>query len=103
MSIEKMMCLSTGHVTQQTAEDIGSLFNLGVPPKWAQRMVAYPHGEYGWLICIAGDTVDHIDLVNDGVPEELYGVMKHAHAHDCEWILFDRDAELIDELPSFDW
>jgi hypothetical protein len=103
MSVEKMMCLSTGHITEETAKAFATLEDLSPPPAWLQRLIVYLHGEYGWLLCIGGDAVDHIDLVNDGVPEELYGVMKHAHAHDCEWLLLDQDADLIDELPHFDW
>lgn len=100
-----MMCLSTGHVSALTAESISSLFNLGVPPKWAQRLTAYPHGEYGWLICIAGDVLDHMvrESVDVEMPEELLKVIRYADERGCEWLLLDRDAELIDDLPEFDW
>ena len=36
-----------------------------------------------------------------GMAEDLFPIIRHAHAHDCHCILFDADAQIIDELPVF--
>jgi hypothetical protein len=115
MSIETMMCLSTGHVAKETAEALDrwvgyqgaeeyALADLDVP-EWTHSLILYPHGEYGWLICIGGDAVDHMrsDGAFDDMPKDLVDCLTHAHTSGCSWLLLDRDADLTDELPSFDW
>jgi hypothetical protein len=112
MSIEKMMCLSTAHITEKTAEE----FNLGLAmlaiedpnerehdvSEWMSHLTVYPHGDYGWLICIAGDIAMDEEFRQAG-PAELLAVIAYADDNGCEWVLLDRDADLIDELPNFDW
>lgn len=115
MSIEKMMCLSIGHVSEETARTIDTALVEEVLdynereeglPEWWNNLPIYQHGEYGWLICLAGDCVEHLKADAEAMavfPKELLAVMEYATANDCEWLLLDRDAEQIDELPSFDW
>jgi hypothetical protein len=115
MSIEKMMCLSTGHVSYETSVTIGTALieekmdynerDEGLP-EWWNNLPVYEHGEYGWLICIAGDCVEHLKADAEAFetfPADLLTVMEHATANGCDWLLLDRDAELIDDLPQFDW
>jgi hypothetical protein len=108
MSIETMMCLSTGHVTRETAEALEQWVenqSYSDPnerphdtPEWVDDLIAYPHGEYGWMICVVGFTDGP-----EGPPEDMLYCIEHAKNSGCDWLLLDRDAELIDELPSFDW
>jgi len=38
-----------------------------------------------------------------GIPEGLMPVCLHARANGCDYILFDRDAEVIGALPVYEW
>lgn len=107
MSIEKMMCLSTGHVSQETARQLeaktGQRELICEPGKapWVDLLIVYPHGEYGWLIVTNGAMDDH--TVRAHVPSEFLPIFDKCEAEGCDWLLLDRDADLIDELPAFDW
>jgi hypothetical protein len=108
MSIEKMMCLSTGHISQDTAESLGlGILNEDLDyterdeetPPWFERLTVYSHSEYGWLICLAQIQ----EQADEGTPVDLCRVIDYAVAQGCDWLLIDRDADLIDDLPHFDW
>lgn len=117
MSIEKMMCLSTSHITQQIAETIDySLVAMDTedanerpfdPEPWVTQLIIYNHGPHGWLIAIAGQIRPEGETegydYRDGVPPELTACMDYATANGCDWLLLDQDADLIDDLPKFDW
>lgn len=38
-----------------------------------------------------------------GIPEDLHPLIKHAHANDCHYILFDADGPIIEGLPEYEW
>ena len=40
--------------------------------------------------------------MDNGMPEELLPIIRHARANDCFYILFDADADVIEGLPLFD-
>ena len=82
-TIVKMLDLSTGHVSAETAARLDA-GNFG-----------YVKGEYGWI-------VPTLRLSNE-VPDDLAKVMAYARDLDCSWIMFDRDADIIPDLPTFDW
>lgn len=37
------------------------------------------------------------------VPEELMGILRWAYRKDYPWVRLDRDGDVVDELPTFDW
>lgn len=54
---------------------------------------------YGWFIYVP--TVEKLQAPD--IPPDLKAVLEYAHAKGFSYLLFDRDAELIEELPTFDW
>ncbi|MBB6193172.1 hypothetical protein FHS51_003428 [Sphingobium wenxiniae] len=51
---------------------------------------------YGWFVWASEEP-------GDDVQPDLVAVMTRARALGAEYINFDRDADEIDELPTFDW
>lgn len=108
MSIEKMMCLSTGHVSAKTADALNMAVryrgvDLGddAPTPWVGMLPVYPHGEYGWLFAV-GDTID-CHTTRAHMPHEFLAILDLCEKEGCCWLLLDRDADLLDTLPTYDW
>jgi hypothetical protein len=111
MSIEKILCMSTGHITYESAQDL----SLGIEmaaiedpnerpeeiPEWVNQLIVYPHGEYGWLIFV--NEAKHDEELRAALPAEFTAILVQCEVEECEWLLLDRDAERIDDLPTFDW
>ncbi|ARK07584.1 hypothetical protein LAV_00209 [Sphingobium phage Lacusarx] len=88
MEVAKMLVLSTAHVAETTAQKLDA-GQAGV--------ISYRKGDYGWFV-YCGDLPDSVDVAS-----ELERVIRFAHNHDFQWIMFDRDGDTIADLPSFDW
>lgn len=84
MNIEKILVLSTGHLSEIVAQRAHI---------WAPTFTR----DEGWMWAVPSK--EHWC----GYPSELEDAFKLAVAHDCTWVLFDRDAEKIDELPWHEW
>lgn len=84
--IEKMLALSTAHLTETTCND------------WLPHspFAAYPKGDYGWFVYIPDD------LPHD-LPADLAECLALARGQDCDWLMFDRDADAIGILQVYDW
>jgi hypothetical protein len=86
--IEQMLVLSTAHLTEETCNTF--------LPAWDGP--AYQKGEYGWFVYGFygfGNT--------DDLPTDLEAVLQYAMCCGVEWLMFDRDASTIPNLPTFDW
>lgn len=102
MDITKMLTISTGHVTFETAEllndEADTWTNLNLP-------AIYTKGEYGYMIHVPEDFLDEDEdgpLYHD-IPGDLHEVMSFAFAHDCNWLCLDRDGEVLKELNYYEW
>ncbi len=92
METHKMFALSTGHVSKDTAEmlDLDD-DRLGV--------VVYPKGDYGWFIPIT----EYLEESEREISPDIAKVVDYALARGFTWLMFDRDANVIDDLPLYDW
>lgn len=90
MTILKMLDLSTSHVSKETAQ------TLDEAPDGTIN--AYQKDEYGWFVWVPPTEWERADQ-----PADLLAAFAYARTQQCDWIMFDRDAEIIDDLPSFDW
>ena len=91
METPKMLVLSTSHVTAATAR----LLDHTPRPDWP--VSGGPHGLYGWF-CYA-----HDEDPQGNIPLEMMNVFWFARENECDYVLFDRDADVIDELPVWEW
>ena len=87
--IQKVLVLSTGHVTQETAE---ALEARSVP----NMVVPYEHGFFIWVPSTASD-------VDDGVPGELKFLLGYARGVGCDWLRLDSDGPERDDLAKWEW
>ena len=89
-NIEKALTLSTAHITEKTARWLDS------KPK---ELIIYPKRDYGWFISVG--ELEEEDLRN--VPSDILFLIGCATGTDCSWLQLDRDAAIVDSLPTFDW
>lgn len=79
--IDKMLTLSTSHVPQ------------GELPTVARE--AFADNEYGWLLLVGG-------LQVPGAPA-LARLVALARTLDCTWLRLDRDGQVREDLPVWEW
>lgn len=61
---------------------------------------------YGYFVNVqTGDTAEAADqdAREQGMGEGFFALVAYARANGCWWINLDRDADHIDELPTFEW
>lgn len=59
--------------------------------------------EYGWLMWVPSDPDDSAALDADDIPLVILDVQLYARKHDCDYVLFDPDAEIDPNLPTWEW
>ncbi len=92
--VRKLIDLSTAHLTKEVARQLtGNELDLPTSVK---------QDEYGFLIAVLpkGDSTE-----DQGAryPQCIQDAIKLARLHGADFILYDRDAEKIDDLPAYDW
>lgn len=92
--------LSTAHLPEAV---INSLTGV-------DGVIAYEHGEYGYLLWVPEDPQGHAnDYENEtnpdaeDFPSEILAVQIYARSFGCDYVLFDRDADIDDALPTWEW
>lgn len=92
LEIDRILTLSTGHVTESTSE---LLNNDGIP-----GLIVYPKDAYGWFILCSEEEKTDEPIT---IPDDLTEVIKFAIANDCTWLCLDRDGYFTDKLPKYEW
>lgn len=87
LEIDRTLVCSTSHLS---GDDNTDLFEE------TTNLVVYEMGEYGWMIWTRS-TEERKHSAN------LESLLEFARKHDCEWIRFDRDADIIEGLKTFEW
>ena len=98
--LEKVLTISTGHVTEATATLLDANEAAGT--------VSYTKDEYGWLVYVPMNMPEkpHVDDEDDPIgqrPADIHTCMLFACKLGCTWLMLDKDATLIDELPAYKW
>jgi hypothetical protein len=57
--------------------------------------------DHGWLMWIPPDPDDH--QVDHPMPLAVLTICRYARSRGCDYVLFDADADTIDELPAWEW
>src|ERR1044072_4939688 len=94
--IRQMLDISTAHVSFDTSlwlEEQAELTHLNDE----DRVLTVGDTGYGWFF------YSGLDLEVSDIPDDLKAVATHARALGCDYVLLDRDADEIDELPTFVW
>lgn len=99
----RMLMLSTGHLTLDTAQRINAdQRRVCQEPRDEDLPLLFRKGDDGWFIPIIGDVAETLED-RPGCPADLIAIRKLAEANGCTWIMLDRDGPVVDALPSYDW
>lgn len=91
--ITNMLVLSTGHITDDTADYLEH-------PEGTE-IISYRKGDYGWFVNVEDDLDD--EKMEDQ-PADLVACKRLARQNGCNWIMFDRDGPAEkDLLPYYVW
>lgn len=90
-AISKILSLSTAHLEQETANALQSGLCFG--------QTVYDKEMYGWWIALH-DLSDPPETVES---PSLQAVIMRAKSLGCERVMLDSDAEILEDLPCYDW
>lgn len=91
MDIEKVVVLSTAHVSEDTATKLDN----------NRLKITVINMKYGWFIPV--DEYNLTQSKNDGFPTELHNLMHMAKDMDCQWLHLDSAGNTVSWLPTYDW
>lgn len=92
MTVRKFLDISTIHLRPKTRLDIDSRIVPGT---------FYDHSVYGWFMWVpSADFDDRLEKLKDY--PDLLACIYRARELDCDYILFDVDAEIDDALPTYE-
>lgn len=94
METRKTLVLSTCHLKKATVDQL-EMLDLDSWP-----CAGGHYGPYG-IFVYAHD--ENLGTGSDRIPDDLFAVMTFARQHDCDMVLLDRDADVVDALPHWDW
>lgn len=92
--IRKMLDLSTAHLRPDRR------YSYEGSAAWGGAVVHQI--TYGFLMWVPDDPVESAKGASDPVPSELLVIQGYARRKGCDYVLFDADAEVNDELRTFD-
>lgn len=84
-NVRRFLDLSNHHLPRDINDDLNG----------QDGVTAYPTG-HGWLMYVPRDG-------RPEAPDEVQAVWKRARELECDYVLFDGDADVDDELPTWDW
>jgi hypothetical protein len=94
-AIKKYLDLSTAHICRDTADWLSVLAD-DLRANGGDNRIIHDF-THGWFFSVtAFDT-------HDGTPEDLKVVIGWAREQDCQYVMLDADAEVLPELPTYDW
>lgn len=98
MAVFNYMELSTAHISSNSAEflnDEAMLRKAG--------MIAYSKGDSeGWFVWVPDDMSDGY-YNKKLIPESLWRCIEYASENNCCYLMLDASAEVIEDLPEYEW
>lgn len=91
--IEPMISLNTAHITYEADQLLREGLSMG-------DLIHYPKAEYGYFICVLDPDGNNKET---SLPCCLQDILGYARSKGGQWLMLDRDAEVVSELPVYDW
>ena len=92
LEISKMITLSTAHLSPDTMDKLDADYS-SVPP-------CFKKDKFGYFVLSNKDVME--DCGDDEYfPKDLKQCVEFARLHDCDWIMFDGDADEVEELDVY--
>lgn len=98
LEIARMLTISTAHISKETADLLAGDVDFGIDVCWGACLSVYNKGDYGWLVFADAANTGH-----PGMPADLAACLRLAQENDCEWLCLDRDGDVVESLPVYDW
>ena len=99
--IEKILSISTSHIKPETMRRLET--------NDFEWLVSYrkpnPRDDsesFGAFVLITDLDLDSSSETAD-IPKELLNVLRYAESFDCAWVMFDCDAPVCGDLPTYDF
>jgi hypothetical protein len=93
LETRKTLCLSTAHVSETTA----NMLNTTSYEKWP---VCGGPWSFGWMMYAHDEQLDAGDIP---FPNDLWDCCCFARKHGFDYIIFDQDADPVEDLPKYSW
>lgn len=89
--VESMLVVSTAHMTEEEGRAVTS------GDHWAKPTFARDEGFMFHRDSLSqeGDSIT--------LSAGFFGCIKRAHDLGCDWIMFDCDGDVIEDIPSYEW
>lgn len=92
MEIDKMLTISTGHITEKTVCKLDIEAEVNV-----MYLCVYKKADFGWFVYVPEDLED----ISYDIPNDLMECLLFAKENDCAWLCLDCDGEEIEELKTY--
>ena len=96
--IQKMVCLSTAHLTDETKELLDTIADNIDSNGQCEALVCYEKQEYGWFLPVLSEN----EQPRQTFPDDLKACFRYAEACHTSWIMFDAECEPMGGLPTYD-
>jgi hypothetical protein len=90
-AIRQFLDLSTAHLPKDIRDALSA----------QPGVVAYAL-TYGWLMWVPDDPDGHCADGEQPVPDVVLTIQRYARERDCDYVLFDADADQVEGLPTWD-
>lgn len=90
-----MLEVSTININEETAHWL--VEQAEKTKKNQMDLIVYEKCKDGMFIPIYPEMFEKV------IPEHLILLIGYAVGKDCSWIMIDKDAKVIDDLPTYDW
>ena len=94
MLVETMLVVSTAHMTEDEATAIES------GDHWCQPVLNREEG-FMFVMGYLTESVSSGDFLT--LSEGFRGCIRRASDLGCDWLMFDRDADPIEDIKVYDW
>lgn len=119
LDLEKALVVTTAHVTKETAQKLNQIaavnatiaIDLETVPEivaikenmdpWQTEMPIVAGFQYGWIVSTY--LPEDKSSEDTGRPKDLEAVLEYARQNDINLVLFDRDADPVEDLKLYDW
>lgn len=102
-AVGRFLDLSTAHLPAPVAEDLNGFYGV------TAHQLTCSDGAHGWLLWVPDDPDKHAadhedtDYPENNIPAEVLAIQRYARQRGCDYILLDRDADRVADLPTWDW
>jgi hypothetical protein len=101
-----MLTLSTAHMTEKESKLLAAMAKSHAHEPGCTALWVSDTG-YGYLIRVNLDP-EYVeqqdqDIIDEDLSDGILGTVRFARYHGARWLRFDRDGDIVNGLPTWDW